>query len=700
LLPLALSLVTIGIWCQLHDRFSLENWQYPLTFSGDEMEILVRFKAVAAGEMTPFTPQVISRLGAPFGADWSEYPVSDKLLFLFYGQVTRLLGVYAASNLAVLLAHLTAALAFFGCARFLRVRSEWAFCGALLFAFTYQIVMRGLPHLWLAYAYTVPCALLTCWIVGGAKYIRWPAPVFLFCLLTAAVMGASNPYNLYFFLQLLGLAVVAQWLGDRRGPNLWLGCSCLLVAVGTWALLQSDTWLYATHEGASPLIARNYSGTELYALKPVELLTTPPNHHVEAFAQLGYRYLRWSGFRGESFYPYLGIVGGIGLIWILVELLKRLGGRGRVKLPAYGPQVAWILIFAAIGGINSILSLFFGLHMFRATNRFSIFISAIVCFFVASRMSRLSRKWPSMLSVLCAAVIAAIGLYDQIPNLPGSHLRAEQRKPVLADARFGSQLEAALPRAAMVFQLPAVDFPECWPSPLCPQYDAFRLYLSTNSLRMTYGMLKGRAIAQWQQDYGRLAPSAMVAALEEAGFAAICIDRRGYSDRAEALLAGLNDAGRPVTLKNDLDDFVVVRLQPHARPKPPLAHELTFGEGWTRSGDDGVSWANGPAVWTYYNPFSKPLVASLKFDVRGVDTRHFSLLVNDREKFQTAINENPTQVVIEKIELYPGINRIDLFTAESAVRVSQARYSLKAFAVEHLNLRIAPEASAQHGESL
>ena len=118
MLPLALSLVTIGIWCQLHDRFLLENWQYPLNFSGDEMEILVRFKAVAAGEMTPFTPQVISRLGAPFGADWSEYPVSDKLLFLFYGQVTRWLGVYAASNLAVLLAHLTAALAFFGCARF------------------------------------------------------------------------------------------------------------------------------------------------------------------------------------------------------------------------------------------------------------------------------------------------------------------------------------------------------------------------------------------------------------------------------------------------------------------------------------------------------------------------------------------------------------------------------------------------------
>lgn len=41
------------------------------------MEIFARIQAAAGGNTVPMQPQVIARLGAPFGPNWSAYPTSD-----------------------------------------------------------------------------------------------------------------------------------------------------------------------------------------------------------------------------------------------------------------------------------------------------------------------------------------------------------------------------------------------------------------------------------------------------------------------------------------------------------------------------------------------------------------------------------------------------------------------------------------------
>ncbi|MDE3083723.1 MAG: hypothetical protein KGJ37_00700 [Verrucomicrobiota bacterium] len=687
---LALVAITVLLWCVQSDRLAPANWRIPLNYSGDSMEMLVRFKAVADGELVPFFPQKLSRLGAPFGADWSEYPVSDKLLFFFFGHVAKITGVNAASNLAVLFACVTAALAFYGCARFLRGRREWCFAGALLFAFTYQTLARSLPHLWLAYAYTVPCALLTCWLVASARRLNQHAPAFAFCLVTSAVLGISNPYNFFLFLQLLALAIFVQLLVRRRKPNLRLGAACLAVSMLACAALQIDTWLYPVDEGATPLIVRNYGGTELYALKPIELFIPPTKHNVAALAEIGYRYLRWSDFKGETFYPYLGLIGAVGFIWIFIELIGRLFSRSSARLPAYGLQIAWIIFFSAVGGINSLLSLYFGLDIFRATNRFSIFISAIVLLFLVSRLSRLSRRWPRLLSFVLAAVVTVIGLYDQLPR-PASAAEKEQILVRLkSDRALGGKLEAALPPGSMVFQLPVVDFPETRPPNHLADYEHFRLYLSTKTLRFSYGALKGRSPARWQHDYEQLEPRALASALEEAGFAAICIDRRGYPDRAEALLAGLSK-GR--SMLADSEDFAVVRLQPATKPRPPLARSLSFGQGWNPrdpADDEHTRWTNGSASFSFYNPYPSAIQVALRFTVNGVDKRHFILRINDHEQFRATLDADPLEVNLPQIELQPGINRFELVTPEASVRVSEERWRLRALAVHGLSFQVIP----------
>lgn len=689
-MPLLLAAVTALIWCAHYDRFTLTSWSEPINYVGDSMEVLVRIKAVSDGELVPFSPQTLSRLGAPFGADWSAYPVSDKLMFFFYGNLARVIGVFPASNLAVMFAFVTAALSFYGCARFLRVRREWCFAGALLFAFTTHTLMRGLPHLTLAYTYTVPCALLVCWLVGAARHLRWPSAPFVFCLCTAAVMGVSNPYNLFFFLQLLCLALLAQLLGERRRENLWLGGICLVAALGAWALLQCDNWLYVGHEGASDLIARNYGGTELYALKPVELLVPPQNHHLAVWASVAHRYIRWTAQRGEPFFPYLGMVVIAGLVWVMLELLQRILRRDRNRVPAHGLQIVWILLFSAVGGINSIISLWFGLHLFRATNRFSIFISAIVGLFLISRLSRLTRSWPRMAGCSCATVLVVVGLYDQIPRgLEATDLE-RSRQVLQSDQQLGAQLEARLPRNGMIFQLPVVDFPETRPPNQLPDYDPFRLYLVTHTQRLSYGVLKSGSIAQWQRDFEALAPADLVQALEQAGFSAICIDRRGYTDNGEALSTALRSTGRQVLWDRPGTDYVVFQLQPQSRSRAPLATHLTFGQGWSNApGETQLRWSNGPAVLSYYNPYRQPIRASLHLSVSRDVPAQFRVAVNGQERLSLPVKAQLNPVVIEKLELKPGVNRIDLSSSSGPLRVSEERWGLHDFAIGDLDLLIA-----------
>ena len=99
-----LAVVTTLVWVTHYDRWTLASWQIPLSYGGDALEILTRIQASAEGDTVPLRPQVITRLGAPFGANWSAYPSSDLLLIWLLGQGARVVGVYVVANLAVWLA--------------------------------------------------------------------------------------------------------------------------------------------------------------------------------------------------------------------------------------------------------------------------------------------------------------------------------------------------------------------------------------------------------------------------------------------------------------------------------------------------------------------------------------------------------------------------------------------------------------------
>ena len=689
-----LVLVSTLVWCAHYDRWTLASWNVPTEYNGDTLEILARIAAAAEGDTKPLRPQIISRLGAPFGANWSAYPASDMLLVLLIGQIAKVVGVFTAANIALLLATVTSALAFYGCARWLRGRWEWAFAGALLFAFTFQTFHRGLSHLFLVFSWTVPMALLACGFVAESRRLQWWSWRGGFCVATAALIGVGNPYILFLFLQLLGWAMIAQWVGPRRRENVIAGGAAMLTAFAAFFVVGAQLWLFTNESGAVSPLVRNYGSTERYALKPIELFLPPASHRWDALAFFGNRYERWSEWRnGESFAPYLGIIAGMGLVWLAVTVLRAILQRRR--LPGYALPAGWVLVFSSVGGLTNIMAFFTGLVVFRATNRFSIFISAIVLLFIVSRMTRWWANRSSWVSLAAAAVVAMIGVIEQLPEPPGMEKQVQIAQRIEADRELGAMLEGRLKPHSMVFQLPVVSFPESLPTHQFGDYEHFRIYLATQSLRFSYGILRGRSRMRWQRDAETLPTEELVKKIERYGFSALYFSRKGFADGAEKLLSELEAMGRTERVEGKLGEQVVVFLKPASKAAAPFAKTLTFGHGWQSASPGEPRWAYGPATFSFYNPFPDPVSALVRLVVTAVDERHLTFRINRAETPDRTVRGERVEVTLE-VTFRPGYNRIDVASREPAVRLSQGRGQLKTFAVHEtaVKLDVSPDDDA------
>ena len=684
--------VTTLVWVAHYERWTLASWQLPTVYSGDAPEILAQMQAAADGDMWPLRSKIIHRLGAPFGAYWNGIPTPDRPLLLLAGALSHGIGLFAAANLMQLLASVSAALAFYFTARWLRCRWEWAWVGALLFAFTYHTFHRGLGHFSLTFSWTVPLGLLAVWLVGRSRRLEWRGAGAVVCLGTAVALGVSNPYNLFFWLQLMAWALIAQWFDRRRRLNLLIGMTAMAVAVAAFVASHLEVWVHVQEPQGLPLVARNYGGTEMYALKPMEMFIPPTFHRWEALAFFGHRYVRWSEWRGESFLPYLGLVGIVGLGWLCAVAVRRVLARRAV--PGQVLSIGWLVAYSTVGGLTNLAALLGGFQIFRATNRVAIFISAIALIFLVARLARLTARWPAWGSLAAALTVAIFGVLDQVPQEDTAAQRAEIVASVSSDQKLGRELEAALPAGAMVFQLPVLGFPEVTPPFRLAQYELFRPFLNTHTLRFSYGAAKFRARSRWQRDLENVPTATLVRRLESYGFAALYLNRKGYEDRAERLLRELSALGYDRRIESVRGQQVVVLLHPGPRPVLPLGRALTFGRGWHPRIEAGTRWANGNAVLSYFNPYAHPITADLRLTLVSVSDREIALEHGKRLLHTMRIGSAPTVVHLPKLVLAPGVNRMALRTPDPAVRLGTGPYQLRAFGLRESSIEVAAGAVA------
>src|SRR5262249_47419755 len=115
---------------------------------------------------------------------------------------------------------------------------------------------------------------------------------------------------------------------------------------------------------------------------------------------------------------------------------------------------------------------------------------------------------------------------------------------------------------SMIFQLPVKRFPETIPIERVTDYDLFKGYLHSKTLRWSYGAMRGRQSDIWQATVMAKPIPEMVETIAFADFEGIYIDRFGYPDNAVKLendlttLLGVN----PLVSKNGRQSFFNLSL--------------------------------------------------------------------------------------------------------------------------------------------
>ncbi len=181
--------------------------------------------------------------------------------------------------------------------------------------------------------------------------------------------------------------------------------------------------------------------------------------------------------------------------------------------------------------------------MIRCYNRLSIYIAFFALaglFLLVQRLTR--RHVDSRLGFMAYATalgaVLVLGAFDQTepPFVPQY---AAEKKLYTMDAEFGKRMEAVLPAGAMVYELPYVRFPESLPAHNLSDYELFRPYLHTRTLRWSYGTMKGRELGSREAAFAKRPLTETLPELTKEGFRGVYLDRAGFADNGAAVEADL-----------------------------------------------------------------------------------------------------------------------------------------------------------------
>ncbi len=628
---IALMAIVYLVWGLANHRLSPTTWSAPVSYGGDDVALLGFIKAASEFEFLPFLNRSITRLGAPYAANWNDFPMFETIPTVFMGMVARWSDLITAWNVGIILSYLTSALGFYAACRLLRFRREWAAAGALLWAFSFYHNARSAGHLLVCFDYTVPLGIVCCWLTAASRRFRIGGGIFWLSILIGCATGLGNPYNANMWLQFVCLGIGLRFLIYRRKSDLLAGVLVAGATILSFLAINVNLLVYQHVHGQNQFgLARAYNQLELGALKPIELFLPPPQHRLVWLTDVSRQYRFGAAVKGEMFSPYLGVVGIAALIWLFAELVRRMLNlrKGCRRLPLYAFLCLWVAFYASIGGLNGLFGLL-GMIQFRSCNRFSLFIAALCLLFLVSRMSRLVRNWTRLASYALAAVVASLGLLDQLPRRDPGNAEAALKK-LENDRAFGQALERRLPARATIFQLPVMDFPESDPVRDCEVYDHLRPYLWTKTLHFSFGSVKGRTRDDWQGQVEALPPDQAVKALEHYGFGGLYLNRKAYEDRAEGKLKQLTKFGKSQQIEDEARDQVCVVLAPSpnpARPHSDDAAQVVYKSGWVMEEptSDGMRyWAAADASLYFVNEHSQ----DCWFRLTGIVTGWFAQQVD------------------------------------------------------------------------
>ena len=558
-----LALITTS-WSYANSMWSRRDWQLPTTYAGpysgrDQSDILIYAAFVRAardGHFAPFRSKFVPELGAPYEANWNDWPYLEYVPLYLIGVLARAVGIFAALNVALLTWHLLAGLLFYCVARYRKIDTFWSFTAALAFGLASFIFSQSPDHPMVALCWHVPLFLLVWGWLGDESGIQFNSKRFWFGIGLGLLTGLLNPYYSVVFCQIILFTAVAMFIRTGQLSRLTSGLWVIGATIVAFVFINLKPWLYQVRAGRNHgAVVRQFQWVEIYALKILDLFVPPFSHQWPLFRQ--FAQWRWSVALLHDEGSYLGILGAVGLSILIFSTLWQAIKSNPPKVPVPALQILWIFIFFSTGGLNAMAAAL-GFTYLRAGCRLSVVILAISLLYAAEWINR--RVHRSIFSIVAVVGCCVLIFFDQVPRPLSEEARASVARSVNSDRKFVADMEAVLPEGGMVFQLPIMDFPE---SPLRTEtsYDPLRPYLYTQHLRFSFGSMKGRPREKWQHDLEKLQLPEAVAELRNRGFAGIYVSRPGYSEGLSALEQGLRALGTGDLIESSDGDLFLVRLR-------------------------------------------------------------------------------------------------------------------------------------------
>ena len=292
---------------------------------------------------------------------------------------------------------------------------------------------------------------------------------------------------------------------------------------------------------------------------------------------------------------------------------------------------------------------------------------------------------------MVAAIVLLIGFYDQAPRKLPPQATESARRLINSDIAFGRDMESKLKPGSMVFQMPVMVFPEATPINGVGGYDMLRPYLTTKTLRFSFGSVRGRTREAWQWEVEKLPPAEMAAALEKYGFSAIYINRKGYTDHGDALLKALGDAGHKAIAEDELQVLACVALNPSATPELPHTDEraqVLLHSGWVikeHTPIDNRQWSDGNATLTFFSEDHKYTSYSFTCVVASMTQRKVAIIVNGKEVWNGQLAPGQGAPVDVVVGAYHGNNKVEIVTDQRAEMLPAANMPV-AFGLMNLQI--------------
>ena len=534
------------------------------------------------------------RLSSPFVFSFIEYPM-DRLMYflmLFLSKVFSL-NIWGALNLYYLFTYfLSAIIAYIVLCKF-RVSPLWSMTAAITYAFMPYHFARGVGHLALSSYYLVPVSfLIFSWLfeVKDFKLRYLWATIFYFISLSF-----QSTYYFFFAAIILGALFLRTIRIKDKDSTLTILTILVLSSLSFLVIYKLPAVLYQIDNGTNDVfIFRHFSDANVYALRLTSIVMPSSNPILP---------------HNEAAISYIGIFGVFGLLCLFIP---------RRQEDSLNETMRYIFIvcffFCTIDGLGFIFSYYTG-GIIRGLNRVSVYLAFIAFFAAAKELDAYTRgrTKPFYLGIFaCTCAIIFFDFFDYKDFLNRSEFHNPYALQYESDKEFFQKMENALPAGTQVYQLPYMPFPEVPPIHNMGDYEHFKAFIHTETLRFSYGANKGRQADYWNRYINSLTPEEMVKELETCGFGGLYLDTAGYQDKGVAFIEKLKDIiGREPTYSPDGRRLFFVlspseKLQYVQYPKyrlssivPLYAEKINYKYlelNWEWWGDDNGIWSAGRDV--------------------------------------------------------------------------------------------------------